>query len=205
MGTAGTPELPADIQRVLDEIDAADGAADTLAADLSDEQFHWQPDGGASWSVGQCLEHLAAINELYGTSVQAAVDAARRSGLKRSGPLTPGFFGRKFIASQEPPVKRRLRAPNLVRPRSTLTRAEILRRYHEAHDQVRRTIRAAAEIDANRATFRNPFLKILRVKVATGLFVIAAHDRRHLWQAERVTARPDFPRPSAGAVRANSD
>ena len=35
MGTAGTPELPADIQRVLDEIDAADGAADTLAADLS--------------------------------------------------------------------------------------------------------------------------------------------------------------------------
>jgi hypothetical protein len=135
--------LPPDLQRLLDEIDDADRAAETLTADLSDQQFHWQPDAGRSWSIAQCLEHLAAINELYGGSIRQALDDARTKGSSRQGPLKPGPFGRWFIRSQEPPVKRRLKTPGRVRPGSTLTRAEILRRYHEAHDEVRRTIRDA--------------------------------------------------------------
>ena len=70
--------LPADLQALLDQIDDADRAAETLCAGLSDEQFHWQPDGGRGWSIAQCLEHLAAINDLYGGSIRQAVDAARR-------------------------------------------------------------------------------------------------------------------------------
>jgi hypothetical protein len=189
----GVTTLPADLQQLLNQIDDADRAAETLSAGLSDEQFHWQPDGGGSWSVAQCLEHLAAINVLYGGSIRQAVDAARRSGSARQGPLQPGPFGRWFIRSQEPPVKRRLKAPGTVRPGSTATRAEVMRRYREAHDEVRRIVRDAATIDANATTFPNPFVKVLRVKVATGLNVLPAHDRRHLWQAEQVTKRPDFP------------
>lgn len=185
--------LPGDLRKVLDEIEAADRAAENLAAPLTDEQFHWQPDGGRRWSVAQCLEHLATINVVYGAAIQGAVERARDQGWTRTAALAPGVFGRWFIASQEPPVKRRLGAPGNVRPGSTLSRAEILRRYHEAHDRVKATIRQAAAIDANRATFPNPFVKLLRVKVATGLHVIAAHDRRHLWQAEQVIADPQFP------------
>jgi hypothetical protein len=33
----------------------------------------------------------------------------------------------------------------------------------------------------------------VRFSIATGLFVIAAHDRRHLWQAEQVKQAPGFP------------
>jgi hypothetical protein len=54
--------------------------------------------------------------------------------------------------------------------------------------------REAGAIDANRATFQNPFLKMVRMKVSTAFQVINAHDRRHLWQAEQVIGRPDFPR-----------
>jgi hypothetical protein len=185
--------LPPDLDAILKQIEIADRAADTLASRLTDEQLFWQPDGGRSWSVAQCLEHIATINVLYGDAVRGAVDRARRAGWTRKGPLAPGFFGRKFIASQEPPVTRRVSAPARVRPGTRLTRTEILRRYHEAHERVKETIRAAAKIDANRATFPNPFLKLVRVKVATGLHVIPAHDRRHLWQAQQVTERPDFP------------
>ncbi|MEX2663206.1 MAG: hypothetical protein WD227_14850 [Vicinamibacterales bacterium] len=38
----------------------------------------------------------------------------------------------------------------------------------------------------NRATFQNPFIPVIRMRVSTGLHVVAAHDRRHLWQAEQV-------------------
>jgi hypothetical protein len=196
MASLSAVALPPDLQSVLDDIDAADEAADSLAAGLTDEQFHWQPDGGRRWSVGQCLEHLATANEVYGRSMRAALDRARAAGKARRGPLSPGFFGRQFIASLEPPVRRRTRAPGKIQPRPHRTRDEIVRHYHEAHGRIREMIRDAATIDANRATFANPFLRVIRVKVATAFLVIAAHDRRHLWQAEQVLAQPGFPRPT---------
>jgi hypothetical protein len=33
--------------------------------------------------------------------------------------------------------------------------------------------------------FVNPFVRGVRFSLATGLHVIAAHERRHLWQARR--------------------
>src|SRR5215217_713158 len=154
--------VPPDIQQVLDDLDAADRAAQVLAAPLTDEQFTWQPDRGTRWSVGQCLEHLAVTNALYGDAIRRAVERAKVAGWTRKGPLVPGFVGNKFVNSLEPPVKRRGRAPTSVRPASKLTRAEIMSRYREAHDRLRQTAREAAAIDANRATFSNPFLKLLK-------------------------------------------
>ena len=184
----------ADIQQILDDLDRADSTAEALVGGMTDEQFHWQPDGGARWSVGQCLEHLAITNELYGGAIRQAVERARLSGSTRRGPLRPGFLGQKFVNSLEPPVKLRGRAPSGIRPTSKLTRDEIVTRYRQAHETIRQVTIDAATIDANRATFANPFLKVLRVKVSTGLLVVTAHDRRHLWQAEAVTKDPLFPR-----------
>ena len=186
--------LPPDLQKVLDDIDAADRAGDALVAGLSDAQLHWQPDGGRGWSVAQCLEHLATMNQLYGGAIRGGIDAGRQQGWARRGELASTIFGRWFVGSMEPPVKRRLGAPGGTRPGSRLDRAEILRRYHAAHDHIRESVRQSATIDANRATFQNPFIKMVRVRVGTGLRIIAAHDRRHLWQAERVIAHPDFPK-----------
>ena len=185
--------LPPDLQKVMDEVDAADRAADVLVAGLSDEQFHWQPDGGRAWSIAQCLEHLATMNVVYGRAVRSGVDAAQARRLARTDPARPGLIGGWFARSMEPPVRRRLQSPRAGRPGSGLPREEVLHRYHAAHDEVRDLIRNAATIDVNRAKFWNPFIRFLRVRVATGLHVIPAHDRRHLWQAEQVRQRQDFP------------
>lgn len=59
--------------------------------------------------------------------------------------------------------------------------------------EVRDLLREAAGIDLNRTRFVNPFIPLVRFTVGTGFLVIAAHERRHLWQAERVKANPGFP------------
>lgn len=186
-------KLPADLQAVLEEIDRLDRAADTLSSTLSDAQFHWQPDGGRAWSVAHCLEHLATANRVYGTCIRGAIDDARSRGWTRNGPIASGIFGRWFINSLEPPVRRRGSAPAKIRPGRIETREIVLRHYHDAHAAVRRLIADAAEIDVNRAKFRNPFISVVRVRVGTGLRIIAAHDRRHIWQAEQVRLKPGFP------------
>lgn len=190
--------LPADLQDVLDQVNELDRAGVDLAASVTDEQFFWRPDGGRAWSIALCLEHLATANEVYSRAVGEAVDAARVKGWARRGPLRLGPAGRWFVNSLEPPVTRRMRAPSKIQPASTGSRAGILAHYREAHEAIRSIIAACADIDVNRATFRNPFIG-LPFRVSTGLRVVPAHDRRHLWQARRVTQADGFPDPSATA------
>ena len=179
-------DLPPDLQGLWNDAEAADARADALSSRLPDEEFFWQPDGGRRWSVALCLDHLAVANATYGGAVREAVETAKARGWTRRGPATPGFFGRKFAELMEPPPKRRTRAPARIQPQPSRTREAILAAFRDAHDMLRRTIQEGATVDLNRATFANPFISFIRVSASTGLFVISAHDRRHLWQAEQV-------------------
>jgi hypothetical protein len=180
------PSLPSDLQQLSDAMTEADRAADALAARVSDEEFFWRPGDGTRWSIALCLDHLAVANAVYGGALRGAVERARAAGWGRTGPAAPGFFGRKFIASLEPPARRRSSTPGKIKPKQLTSRDEIMRAYHQAHDEIRRLVADAAAIDINRATFPNPFIGFVRMKVSTGFNVIAAHDRRHLWQAGQV-------------------
>jgi hypothetical protein len=189
---ADAPLRP-DLQRLVDALDAVDRATERLVAPLTEEQFFWQPNEGRSWSVAQCLEHLAIANALYGKAVAKGIEAARARGLTGGDPIELPFFGGLFVRSMEPPVKRRFRAPGKIVPRTTTTRDEIMRAFAEGHAILRDVIRAAAEVDVNRGRFANPFLGFIRWTIGTGLSVGPAHDRRHVWQAENVTKAPGFP------------
>jgi hypothetical protein len=187
------PPLPSDLQQRLDELDATDRAADVLVAGLSENQLHWQPNGGKSWSIAQCLEHLATANSIYARPIRSAIDSARKRGLTRTRASRSSFLGEWFVRSLDVPVRRRLRAPSNTRPSSGLPRDRVLGMYHEMNQFARQLIVDAAGIDVNRATFQTPFFRFSRVRVATGLRVIVAHNRRHLWQAEQVKKHPQFP------------
>jgi hypothetical protein len=183
-----------DLQRILDEVDALDREAEALVAALGDEEFHWRPDGGRAWGVAECLDHLATTNVFYGAAVEKAVDDARRRGLVGGGPIAPTFFGERFIRSLEPPVKLRVRAPKSVTPKAGGSRDGILAAYYASHERFRDLVRRCEAIDVNRATFPNPLFPLFKVRVGTGLCVITAHDRRHLWQAKEAVKKSRSPK-----------
>jgi hypothetical protein len=60
---------------------------------------------------------------------------------------------------------------------------------------VKALLAESAGFDLNGTRFVNPFLPLVRFSLATGFQVIAAHQRRHLWQAARVKANPGLPSP----------
>jgi hypothetical protein len=188
-----TTTLPPDLQSIRDQIDAADRAGAGLAASVTEEQFQWRPHDGRGWSIAQCLEHLAIMNKHYGAAVRKGVEDGRRRNLRRTGPGRSTFFGRRFIQSQEPPVKMKLKAPKVGRAPQNKPRDEIIRAYHESHDFIRQLIDDAADVDLTRATYPNPFIPMIRMRVVTGFAILAGHDRRHLWQAEQVKLQPGYP------------
>ena len=177
---------------LLAALDASSAEASRIAGPLSEEQFRWQPSPGA-WSVGHCLVHLAMSNRVY---VEAMRPAAAK-GLPRpdaGATLEPGFFGRAFIREMEPPAKRRMPAPSKIVPRLSQPKAEVVAEFDAAQQELRDFAIACESLDVNRTRFVNPFLKLIRFSLATGLLVSAAHERRHLWQANNVTRMAEFPR-----------
>ena len=161
--------------------------ARAVAAGLTEALGRWRADAN-SWSVAECLDHLATANRVYLRAMQPSAERARTSGRRRRKPATPGLIGSWFVWSLEPPVNPRFRgkAPRLIRPRASPPLDDALEQFLSSQEEVRTFLRRYADIDLAGVHFPNPFIRGVRFSLATGLHVIAAHERRHLGQAKRV-------------------
>jgi hypothetical protein len=112
---ASTP----DIKDLEDQLDAAERNARALVADLAEERGGWRTETG-SWSVVECLDHLASANRVYLHAMKEPAIRAREQSRFRRGPATPGFVGRWYVKTMEPPVKApfRMKVPRIVEPRA---------------------------------------------------------------------------------------
>jgi hypothetical protein len=178
---------PADIQALEDALDATERDAGALVAGLTASQGTWRAEAG-SWSVAQCLDHLATGNRVYLAAMQPSADRAGEERRERRGPARPGFVGRLFVGILEPPAKTlfKSKAPAKIQPRPSPALADAVRDFLASQDEVRTFLRSYADIDLAGVRFPNPFVRGVRFSLATGLHVIVAHERRHLWQAWRV-------------------
>jgi hypothetical protein len=159
----------------------------TLVAGLTEAQGGWRP-GPGSWSIAECFDHLATANRVYLDAMTPSAARALAAGSRRRRPALPGVIGRWFIGSLEPPAKSlsRRKAPRLIRPRDAPPLAGAVAAFLVSQNEVRAFLRRYADIDLAGVRFPNPFVRGLRFSLATGLHVIAAHERRHMWQAWRV-------------------
>jgi hypothetical protein len=177
--------MPPELQKLLDELDAADRDAKAVADGLSEQQGAWRPSPGA-WSVAECLDHLAVANRVYLAPIVEAAAAGRARGRMRRRPALPGVIGRWFANYLEPPVGMKTKNPAVSTPRTSPPLADSLTAFLESQAGFRDFIRTNADLDLAGIRFVNPFVRGVRFSLATGLHVITAHDRRHLWQAWNV-------------------
>jgi hypothetical protein len=175
------------------ELRAAEDRAAELVAGLSDNQTNWRPESGTSWSVRQCLDHLARTNRTYAADLHDAVESCPKKQRTPTGDISPGWVGSWFVRQLEPPVRRKLKTSAELTPPETGDIREAIRAFVESHELVGAILASAAHVDLNRLRSRNPFVSVLRFSVGTGLLIINAHDSRHLWQAERVKEAAGFP------------
>jgi DinB superfamily len=185
-------EIRVPLSRVLQDLDAAETQATEVIDGLSSRQANWQPQD--SWSIVQCLNHLARMNCVYSAAIHEAVVSAPTTEAADPGMIVPGWFGTWFIRSTEPPVRTRMKAPRKILPEvQTSDPREALAEFVASHSPVRAVAEAVSDIDVNKVRFKNPFTGLLRFTVGTGLLVVNAHDRRHLWQANQVKKAPGYP------------
>ena len=178
---------PPDIESLQNQYDAAERDAQALVSGLDESLGTWRASEG-SWSVAQCLDHLATGNLIYVTAMQEAAVQAREQGRWRRGPAMPGLIGRWFVNYMEPPVKVvfKTKAPRSIRPRNSPALKDAFDKFIESQHELGIFLQRNADLDLAHIRFVNPFIRGVRFSLATGLHVLPAHERRHLWQAWQV-------------------
>jgi hypothetical protein len=181
------PTHPPDIAALEDGFDGIERDARALVTGLTEFAGAWRPDPDG-WTVAECLDHLAIANHVYLGAMQPPAEEALARGARRRGPAHPGVLGRWFVRTLEPPVTSgsRRAAPEVIRPRHAPPLDDATGQFLASHNEVRAFLRHYADIDLAGTRFANPFVRGIRFSLATGLHVIAAHERRHVWQAWRV-------------------
>jgi len=188
----GEQPLVEDLAECLRQLDAIDVDVRLLLSGLNEEQLHWSPDA-ARWSISQCLVHAVIVGRTFLPIIDEAMDDARADHLWSRGPFRYGFLERWFVHSTEPPPKIRLRTPPFARPPDDQPLANVISDFIAMHQDLRQRARAANGLDLASIRIRSPFMKALRLSLGLSFAFLAAHERRHLWQAWQLRRHEGFP------------
>jgi hypothetical protein len=187
---------PLDVHALAAQYEAASAEAEALAAGLSEAQGRWRHRPGA-WSVAECLSHLAVLNRTYLDDLARVVAQARIDGRRARGPQRLSWFGRTFTGAMGPVtgqgLGRKLPAPPAYAPPSDVGLADALADFRAVQRAMLERVRSAEGLDLSGIMMKSPAWPMLRFSLLTALAALAAHERRHLAQARRVTQRPGFP------------
>lgn len=195
MVAPGHLALAPEIDEFRQQFERLASEADALVAPLTEAQFTWQPAPG-SWSVAGCIDHLNSTARLYLPCLDEGIAEAIRRGLYGGGPFTHDVIGRLFVRTMEPPARFKVKAPVTFHPGPQRSRSEIMAAFRAYQVQFVDRLRQASGLDLRRAKVQSPASTWIKMSLNSGFALMAAHERRHLWQAQRVIAAPGFPTAS---------
>jgi hypothetical protein len=175
------------IEAVLDEVQKVTQEARRLVAgrNLAHLTTNLEP---TSWSVAQCLDHLALTTIAVLPAISAAIARAPRLTVNRK--LKTGALTRLFLRKLEPPYRWRMSVHSALAPGQRDFNF-VWEAFEETQAQLATTIRGAIGLAIDQVIVESPVYSRLKYNVYGALRMIAAHERRHLCQMERILKRLD--------------
>ena len=137
------------------------------------------------WSIAECVTHLTLSNRPFPPLLRAAFDEVRRAGRLGSGPFKVGLMGNLLKWSLEPPPRLKFKAKASFRPVEFGPAERVLPDFLEAQEQIEACVREAAGLAIDQVKVVSPVDARVKYNGFAALQIVAAHERRHLWQAEQ--------------------
>ena len=138
----------------------------------------------SSWSASECIAHLNISTESFLPVLHEAIEGARRRGLT-GGRLSMDWLGAILRWFLEPPVRKRVKTTAPFVPRAVRAKAESLAEFSMLQLKLMDLLHQARGLAVSRVKIISPFDKRVRYNVYSAFRITAAHQRRHLWQAEQ--------------------
>lgn len=174
---------------VQDQLRTAIRRAKMLVEGVDRDRLTRRPDEG-SWSAVECIDHLNEIARLYLPEFAETIERARLDGmLARSGMAKRTLIGRIVVWTQEPPVRIRMKTFGPIQPARDLDPDAVIEDFETLHEELIVRINEAADLDWKRIRMKSLLDSRLTLCLGDWFHFIAAHARRHLWQAEQALAK----------------
>ena len=172
---------------LLQQIENATACARKLTSGRSEQQLsvRVRPD---AWSVAECLDHLALTTRTFLPKISAAIESAPR--IRSDRKLRMERTVRILIRALEPPYRIRHKVLGCLVPTNSEFRS-VWTEFLESQDQLSEVIRTSIGVAIDQVKVQSPACARLRYNAYGALEVLAAHQRRHLWQIERILAELD--------------
>jgi hypothetical protein len=188
VGLALAPEI-ADLRHQFISIRSD---ASELVSGLKESQFNWRPNP-QSWSMAECLLHLNMVGERYAKELEKVLEDPRVRARTGRGPFEHGPFARWMLAGTEPPPKSKSKAPRSFRPAYGQPLNAVMPTFFHLQDRLVRLVEQSDGLHLHKIRVPAPGMGPVRFNLHSTFSWIAAHERRHLWQARQVRQQPAFP------------
>lgn len=182
------PTLPPQLAAVKQELLEARERARGLCRGLDAMSWAARPAPG-EWSVGECLMHLNLTSERFIPLLDDAIRDARARKLEGPGPYSRGLIGWAMAKYLEPPYKMKTKTPGEFTPAAVEPMEATLERFDYLQRELQVRIDRSAGLAVDRVRLVSPFDARVKYNLYAAFCIIAAHQRRHLWQAAQVRAR----------------
>lgn len=141
-----------------------------------------------SWSVTECLEHLALTTRAFLPPIVQIITKTPR--LTRSRSLRCDVLARVLIRTLEPPYRLRHKVLAHLAPQQNDFPAA-WKAFLESQDELGGIIRSAVGLAIDTAKIQSPVCSRMSYSVYGALGILAVHQRRHLWQIEQILRAVD--------------
>lgn len=180
-----THRQPSQLEALETELDEATARAHRLVAGLGPDGWTRRPTP-ERWSPGEQIVHLNLASRAYLPLIRDALARARERGLAGDGPFRRDFFGWLLGRLTEPPVRFRVKTTAQFIPQADLAPPEeVMREFDALQGEVKAEIRDARGLALDRVDVTSPFDSRVRYNLYSALRLIPAHQRHHLWLAEK--------------------
>lgn len=176
--------LPPQLRALAGEFEAARRRAHAVARGLAADDWALRPEP-ERWSIAEQVLHLNLASRAYLPVIDDAIARGRAGRTFGDGPYRRDFLGWMLARLVEPPVRLRIKTSAQFVPVRVAPPVEVLANFDECQDRLVACLPRAAGLALDRIEVASPYDPRLQMNLYSFLRTIPAHQRRHLWLAER--------------------
>ncbi len=176
------PNADAQIDSLLRELRETRGRAEAIFNGRKAMELLRRPEE-KRWSAAECIEHLNITNRAYLPRLSEAIRTLREKNLVSHGSFRLDWNARLLKYWLEPPSRLRLPTGAAFQPISPQDPTAVLSVFQSIGQQLEEELTAARTLALDAERIRSPFAESMKYNVYSAFTLIAAHNRRHLWQA----------------------
>lgn len=180
------------VAEILDEVEAVAKDTEAVFGGLTAGQINWKPTADA-WSIGQCFDHLVTANHEYFPQLDQIIKREKKTTMWQRMPFLPGFCGKLVIGAVSPTSEKKRKAPKIFHPSWSEIDPSIITTFMAHQHEMISKMKATVGMNLEKIIIYSPVTKVVTYSLLDAYRVIAAHERRHFNQAQRLKEMPGFP------------